>query len=337
MAFNIEETTMKRFLMMVVIFAIMAAPAVAITLPIGANGYYVETIANSFVTSSVLAAQAFYNYSVPGATFPLMSVDPNYSGSQAGTLDTTGLATSSFNQTTGLFNFGSPYPYCPSCPNASAISYAAADLSTGSLHAYGQGVSNASAQSYAFMSDTLTFTVAGADASTVTPITITWSLDGSWSYNPISWSGEVDAGLTLGGQVLADMLGNNFDPLAFVGAPDTGQSGWDSFSYASDTFTDIDFTGVYDLVGASATLPFSMSLLVWPGGGFANGGLTAYATTIDFSNTGQVGLILPNNVSFTSNSGVFLTGQPSVPEPATLSLVILPLLGLGFLRWRRRA
>jgi hypothetical protein len=35
---------------------------------------------------------------------------------------------------------------------------------------------------------------------------------------------------------------------------------------------------------------------------------------------------------------VFLTSQSSaVPEPATLSLVILPLLGMGFVRWRRRA
>jgi len=336
MAFNIEETTMKRFSMMVVIFAMMAAPAVATTLPIGVNGYYVETVANTFVTTSQLAAQAFYNYGIAGATFPAKSVDPYYSGSQAGTLDTTGLATSSFDQTAGV-KLPDVIDYGPG-PTYTASSYAAASLATGSLHAFGQGVGYSEAQTYAFMSDTLNFTIADATASTVTPIAVHWTLDGTWSYNPISWSGEVDAGLTLGGQVLADMLGDNLHPLAFVGAPDTGQSGWDSFSYASDTFTDIDFTGVYDLVGASATLPFSMSLLVWPGGGLSADGLTAFATSIDFSNTGQVGLILPSNVTFTSDSGVFLTSQSSaVPEPATLSLVILPLLGMGFVRWRRRA
>ena len=329
---------MKRFSMMMVIFLLASAPvfAISVVIPIGANGYYVETIANTFVTTSQLAAQAFYNYGVPGVTFPAKSVDPYYSGSQAGTLDTTGLATSSFDQTAGV-KVPDVIDYGPG-PNYTASSYAAASLATGSLHAFGQGVGYSEAQTYAFMSDTLNFTIAGATASTVTPIAVHWTLDGTWSYNPISWSGEVDAGLTLGGQVLADMVGTNYHPLAFVGAPDTGQSGWASYSYASDTFTSIDFTGVYDLVGASATLPFSTSLYVNPGGGLSADGLTAFATSIDFSNTGQVGLILPSNVSFTSDSGVFLTSQSSaVPEPATLSLVILPLLGLGFLRWRRKA
>ncbi len=216
-------------------------------------------------------------------------------------------------------------------PDYTAASYAAASLATGSVRASGQAVGTAVAQSEAIASDTLHFTIAGATGSTVTPITVHWTLDGSWSYNPNAWSGEVFGGLTLGGIVRADMAGDNTHPLAFVTAYGrTGESGWASFSYASDTFTNIDFTGVYNLVGASVDLPMYSSLFVNPGGGLYPDGYTAVATTIDFSNTGKVDLILPGNVSFTSDSGVFLT-----PEPMTLLLLGLGLGG-STLAGRRR-
>jgi hypothetical protein len=302
------------------VFVAMAASSAG-AVAIGANGYYVETIANSIVTTSSLTAQALYNYSTPGAQFPALPSPvsfPYFGGGQAGTTDTTGLATSCFDQTTAV-EHPDVIDYGPG-PDYTAASYAGASLATGSVHASGQGVGYGVAQSEAIASDTLHFTIAGATGSTVTPITVHWKMDGSWSYNPNAWSGEVYGGLILGGTVRADMAGDNTHPLAFVTAYGrTGESGWASSSYASDTFTNIDFTGVYNLVGPSVDLPMYLSLFVNPAGGLYPDGYTAVGTTIDFSNTGAVTLDLPSNVSFTSDSGVFLT-----PEPMTLLL-----LGLG--------
>jgi hypothetical protein len=290
-----------------VLFAMAAAPATAA--PIGSAGYYVETLSSSFVTSSFLTAQANYNFgNIPGAKFPPISVDPNYTGSQEGTLDMTGLATSSFDQTAGLWH---PNPVsCTGCPDQSAASFAKADLATGSLQASGLGVGFSRGAGEAIMLDTLHFTIAGATGSTITPITVHWTLEGTWSYDPISWLGRVYAILALNGRsgafVEVSMQGssNPLVPLDFHGSLN-GQSGWASFSYASRTITRIDFTGVYNLVGASVDLQISSNLTVDAQGGLSADIKTAYPTSINFGNTGKVALILPNGVSFTSASGVF--------------------------------
>ncbi len=195
-----------------VLFAMAAAPATAA--PIGSAGYYVETLSSSFVTTSYLVAQANYNFgNIPGAKFPPISVDPNYTGSQEGTLDMTGLATSSFDQTAGLAH---PNPnYCSSgCPDQSAASFAKADLATGSLQASGLGVGFSRGTGEAIMLDTLHFTIAGATGSTITPITVHWTLEGTWSYDPASWHGRVYAILALNGWtgawVQVDMLGTEY-------------------------------------------------------------------------------------------------------------------------------
>jgi hypothetical protein len=51
---------------------------------------------------------------------------------------------------------------------------------------------------------------------------------------------------------------------------------------------------------------------------------------VDFGNTAQLQLILPDGVTFSSASGEFLQ---SVPEPASLSLVAV---GIAALLLRRR-
>ena len=305
-----------------VLFAMAAAPATAA--PIGSAGYYVETLSSSFVTSSYLVSQANYNFGgIPGAKFPPISVDPYYTGSQEGTLDMTGLATSSFDQTAGLAH---PNPvYCSSgCPDQSAASFAKADLATGSLQASGLGVGFSKGTGEAIMLDTLHFTIAGATGSTITPITVHWTLEGTWSYDPVSWLGRVYAILALNGRsgafVEVSMQGssNPLVPLDFHGSLN-GQSGWASFIYASRTTTKIDFTGVYNLVGASVDLQISSNLTVDAQGGLSADIKTAYPTSINFGNTGKVALILPDGVSFTSASGVF-------PGGSTKSILYLPLI-----------
>jgi hypothetical protein len=54
----------------------------------------------------------------------------------------------------------------------------------------------------------------------------------------------------------------------------------------------------------------------------------------DFSNTGFIEIILPEGASYTSDSGVFLTGGGDViPAP---SAVLLGSIGVGFFGWLRR-
>ena len=110
----------------------------------------------------------------------------------------------------------------------------------------------------------------------------------------------------------------------------TGNSGWVSAVYSSNTVSNIDFTGVYNLIGASVDLPMYSNLTVIASGGLlTDGGVsTNLPTTVDFANTGKISMILPDNVSFTSDSGVFLT---TVPEPCSILL-----LGLGGLVLGRR-
>jgi hypothetical protein len=57
----------------------------------------------------------------------------------------------------------------------------------------------------------------------------------------------------------------------------------------------------------------------------------------DFANTASLGLVLPAGLSFTSDSGVFLSrsAPDSVPEPGSLSL-LGGGIAVGALAWRRR-
>lgn len=63
------------------------------------------------------------------------------------------------------------------------------------------------------------------------------------------------------------------------------------------------------------------------------------AVTMDFLDTGTFGIMTDPGVTFTSESGVFLTqtSSTSVPEPGTLGLFAAGLAMLGFLRRRRTA
>jgi hypothetical protein len=61
----------------------------------------------------------------------------------------------------------------------------------------------------------------------------------------------------------------------------------------------------------------------------------------DFQNTAQLSLVLPPGVTYTSDSGVFLSQSVSTPEPGSAVLLGAVLLALGGYRFyssrRRRA
>jgi len=61
--------------------------------------------------------------------------------------------------------------------------------------------------------------------------------------------------------------------------------------------------------------------------------------TIDFGNTATISFDLPTGVTFTSQSGVFLTQSPTadpIPEPSTILLFGTGIAGLGAWRYRKR-
>lgn len=229
-----------------------------------------------------------------------------------GTMDTTGTAVNAF-ETLVLAS--------PTGETASAS--AQGDLTSGSVHSKSNGSTGAEGVTFVQIQDNVHFTVAGANGSTVTPIQITWTFDGTLSGPFLGFSGtpvSASSNLTLGGSVSAaeDVFGG---PPTLTGV---AQSGWVSFNYSSETPSLVQFTGVYDLTGASVTLPFSLALHT----------LGSNGDEADFSQTSQVGLILPSGVTYTSDSGAFLTAP--VPEPSSLILIGLALLMTSMVRRTHR-
>jgi hypothetical protein len=251
-----------------------------------------------------------YNYTKPPTTPGLDSVNLSMAvtTTAGGSAGSSANAEAKANLATGSVGIGAAanyYPYVPS-----------------------------SGTSIGYLSDTLTFKVAGASANTITDITLQWTMEGG-GFNGITCTHNGISGV--GSALLTGTMS-----FGLAGVTDTWETcyqgktdaqpvplspggNWVSSDIVSNTLknTVVDLT--YALKGSSDTLPITL---------YMDGGVTGGAS-MDYLDTGAVKFIdLPSNVSFTSASGDFLVGSRSgtAPEPASLALFAAGLVGMALRR-----
>jgi hypothetical protein len=298
-------------------------------------GYYVSTVANTGHGYN-RGCQAAYNApGTTGATFVNNAgggapCDPAAFLAEQGTVvtvsgstDTTGTLTASHDESSDV-----------GPPNI-AYATAAADLKTAKVHLSASASGFASANSLARLDDTLHFTVAGATATTVTYIPVSFAFDGTMpgTSDPATAYAELNYGFYFGnasayefGDYQAGYYGVYGTYPTFAYATQTPRvSGWQSYSFSSYTPLDTKFTGIYAIVGATADIPVDFALA-----------LNATNVALDYTNTGSISIGHVAGVSFTSDSGVFLTGAGAVPEPASWALLVVGFGVVGLASRRRR-
>ena len=99
-----------------------------------------------------------------------------------------------------------------------------------------------------------------------------------------------------------------------------------SYSFAKYSPLNTRFTGIYAITGATADIPLDFRL-----------GLNVTNLALDYTHTGSVTIGHVAGVSFTSDSGVFLTAASgAVPEPAAWALMMGGFGLVGAMARRRR-
>ncbi|WP_375402288.1 PEPxxWA-CTERM sorting domain-containing protein [uncultured Sphingomonas sp.] len=222
-------------------------------------------------------------------------------------------------------------------PTGTADAFASANLATGELKA--SAATNrpcdqiinclpTGAYAQAGFSDTLRFTIPGATSTTITSINMAFSSIGEF----INGASPSTLQHILQGTFYNQGLSNGagFNILYQNGSVNTGVGGFNTHQITSAIRDNFGITVSYDLYGATPDLSLALTLYA-----IANDGGIA-----DFGRTARVGLTLPEGVTYTSASGVFLTavGVPgAVPEPATWASMILGFGLVGGALRRARA
>ena len=305
----------------VVIAAASASPAALAqaALPPGV-GVYVDNSISGIGEASYASSGTVTIYSAGGL----------YVGTSPYTYGLTSPSTMPLGLTTAtLSSIGSDIPAGHATGEASAT----ADLAGGVLRAttasladvpfQGVGPVGARVGTTSFMQDYVTFAVASAQGA---DIVVTSSLDGFDALSdPYYASASARMVVSFGGSFSyyggEDVAGNT---TAYHGAV---LGDFTSYSFTNETPTGFDFTGVLHVTDGER-LRMSTGLY-----------LDCSYSSCGFGNTARVGLDLPDGVSFTSDSGVFLTDAVAtapVPEPETWALMMAGFASIVSVARRRR-
>jgi hypothetical protein len=219
--------------------------------------------------------------------------------------------------------------------SASASAQARASLSQGLVAFSGAGTyldrefvsgqSGGSGQGFAQNSDVLHFSIPGASASTVTNLSITFSIDGNLLTSTAAGdsAAEMQANLTFAGGHFAETFDQSGSSAYQPVASGLQVTGWAASSFSSNTAGKIIFNGTISVTGPTADVSVAETL----------SGFGALGSSANYYNTGVVSISSPAGVTYTSDSGVFLSNP--VPEPGIIALVGLALPMLATRRRRR--
>jgi hypothetical protein len=206
-------------------------------------------------------------------------------------------------------------------------SFAYVDLSRGKIGGLAESrkpdcrdCSYAGAFAYASFQEDLVFRVAGAQQNELTPISFVINVHGKST--PRTGSGnDVPVGTAdLIGQFGFGQFNISADQARF-----TQRSGF-ARSYVTGGGDIHSYSFIYNLRGPVDFAPFRLNLsLASTNNAFS-----------DYANTASIRFDLPENVTFTSSSGVFLSDTSAVPEPGALALLALGVVGVAVTRRQRR-
>lgn len=280
----------------------------------------------AFLTSMIVTAAAIASMPASAA----VRADARTYPINAGNVVTDDLVQSSGSVTADATSV-STYTYGYGCVGASwitcygdgyAIAQASGDLSTGKMRARSSitgPIDNAIANTVVAMSDVVTFSNIDPAASYWVPFE--FGVEGLFTTGS---PGQARSGLSIGTPSLGGIFGftNIFGPGAYSEDIIYINNAWANFT--SDGAGHISGAFLVDQLHSTFNINMSLTTII----------------NADFSHTGTFAFPnLPAGVSFTSESGAFLTrAAAGVPEPATWSLMILGfgLIGGAMRKSRQR-
>lgn len=338
-------------------FALFLLPASAAWAgPTGAyQGYFVTGSAEAYAPGSGQGAAYQCNTLGTAAALggcgglPTVRTPGSYSYTGS-TVDSTGRTTSYVAQTQTVAAINNVLD-----PNTSATTRATANLATASVGASvvdnPTGGALVTGSAFTDLHDTVNLHVTGASAATLTRVLFQITLAGSFTdTGATTIFGEPGSG-GLGISFALDRQDSGFGNGGLYGL--YANAGWDYFrgavtgapsgsidnrgtmvggNWTSFGLNGMVFDGYFDILGSDAVINPYLSMRLD----------CSIGMQCDYSNGLQFRFVqLPGSVSFTSNSGTFLSAvmpnpnpnpNPSVPEPTTLGLL---LAGLGAIGLRR--